>query len=512
MRGLHASFYILLEKDSIMPTTLPHALLVRRNVFVGWLLLAVLAVLAVLAASVSQRVLASEPQAVLADAPVNNYYRIAASSSQYISAADDAASGAGPECTLRDALGIVNAGNTTGTINGCQIAAVGAPASHVYVINLPTGGYTYTLNGSQLDISANTVYLVGDSRDNTIIQANAAPNTATYRVLNVGSGATVEISDVTIRHGNAADGGGIFNSGNLFVNNSILSTNTAVHQGGGICNTGGAVTVKGGVFSGNSADGDSDFCGLGGGIANDSGTGGGASVTVTGVTFVGNSARALVDSECGGLGGGIQNWANDSVTATVTVSDSTFIYNFAGDWGGAIRSGTSAGVARVTLVNSTIFSNTVNNGGGSGIANEGGGLTLINSTIANNSGATGGLVQLPGNNLTPTLEIHNTLIANNGGGDCVVLWGGNLASGDHNIVPNNECNFAAGTSDPHLGPLADNGGSTLTMALLPGSPAINAGNPAYCPATDQRGTPRSPVCDIGAYEVQYTIFLPLIKR
>jgi cysteine-rich repeat protein len=66
--------------------------------------------------------------------------------------------------------------------------------------------------------------------------------------------------------------------------------------------------------------------------------------------------------------------------------------------------------------------------------------------------------------------------------------------------------------DPLLGPLADNGGRTRTHALLPGSPAINAGHPgtpangdAICPTTDQRGVvrPVGPACDIGAFELEY---------
>jgi hypothetical protein len=56
--------------------------------------------------------------------------------------------------------------------------------------------------------------------------------------------------------------------------------------------------------------------------------------------------------------------------------------------------------------------------------------------------------------------------------------------------------------DPKLGPLADNGGPTLTMALLPGSPAIDAGNTSLAPATDQRGfsRPAGLAADIGAFE------------
>ena len=70
------------------------------------------------------------------------------------------------------------------------------------------------------------------------------------------------------------------------------------------------------------------------------------------------------------------------------------------------------------------------------------------------------------------------------------------------------------TDDPFLGPLADNGGFTQTHALGAGSSAIDAGDPSFCPATDQRGVVR-PIgsgCDIGAYEYEPRIFLPLIIK
>lgn len=75
-------------------------------------------------------------------------------------------------------------------------------------------------------------------------------------------------------------------------------------------------------------------------------------------------------------------------------------------------------------------------------------------------------------------------------------------------------NTPAGTStfpDPKIGPLSDNGGPTLTVALLPGSPAIDAGNTALAPATDQRGYPRpfEAAADIGAFE--YGSMLPLLS-
>jgi hypothetical protein len=65
-------------------------------------------------------------------------------------------------------------------------------------------------------------------------------------------------------------------------------------------------------------------------------------------------------------------------------------------------------------------------------------------------------------------------------------------------------------TDPKLGPLANNGGPTPTMALLPGSPAIDAGNTSLAPATDQRGFPRPAglAADIGAFE--YGSVMPTI--
>ena len=85
---------------------------------------------------------------------------------------------------------------------------------------------------------------------------------------------------------------------------------------------------------------------------------------------------------------------------------------------------------------------------------------------------------------------------------------GTLTSLGHNLIGDDTgCGFAPVTGDlvnsvPLLGLLRDNGGPTFTHALLPGSPAIDAGDDARCPSTDQRGVPRpqGAACDIGAYE------------
>jgi hypothetical protein len=84
----------------------------------------------------------------------------------------------------------------------------------------------------------------------------------------------------------------------------------------------------------------------------------------------------------------------------------------------------------------------------------------------------------------------------------------------HNLSSDATCGFnnvgSLNNTDPMLGPLTNNGGPTLTMALLPGSPAIDAGDSSAAPATDQRGFPRPAglASDIGAFE--YGSMLPVL--
>jgi len=143
-------------------------------------------------------------------------------------------------------------------------------------------------------------------------------------------------------------------------------------------------------------------------------------------------------------------------------------------------------------------------------------VTLVHCTISSNGARGivrgGGIGVEPGGGLSVRgpLYLANTLIADNlKGGDCVLSDKGMLEVNIHNLVGDNSC-APAYSGDPGLAPLADNGGYTLTRALLPGSPAIDAIPTSDCPlATDQRGE-RRPVgqtsgatfCDIGAFEGQ----------
>ncbi len=325
---------------------------------------------------------------------------------------------------------------------------------------------------------------------NCVISNNNSENNG-GGIVNFGE---LTLTKTTISRNTAAvDGGGIYNgyyvgsvshqSGKLTITDSIISDNTADY-GGGIYTSayGEVVTVIKSNFSGNSA-----VFANGGGIYTF------GTLSVLDSTFTNNSAD--------GDGGGIYN----SYESTLTVTRSTFSENSALDWGGGIYND-AASILNIT--NSTFSKNSAGSGGA--IFNYRNPfysttLTITNSTFSENSAATGGGIYNMG-----TLNLSNSILANSTtGNDCYHydFNGGTIGVNVNNLietnapVPNN-CGTPTSTADPLLGPLADNGGFTQTMALLPGSPAIDAGDDTNCPATDQRGVTRpfGRHCDIGAYE------------
>lgn len=165
-----------------------------------------------------------------------------------------------------------------------------------------------------------------------------------------------------------------------------------------------------------------------------------------------------------------------------------------------------------SIVDSTISGNTAVGWYGSAVFHTDGVLGLLNSTVAANHAPSWAGAALFVGTFTPasaTLSLTNTIVADNQDFGCFVApWGAGtvvLASGGHNVFSDASCN--PGPTDQvvgnaGLGPLADNGGPTATQALLPGSPAIDAADPAVCPAVDQRGVarPQGPACDVGAVE------------
>lgn len=331
--------------------------------------------------------------------------------------------------------------------------------------------------------------------------------------------------------------GGIYNNGALTLNGSTFSSNSAV-TGGGIFNSNnGRLTMNGGSLSYNSATNVTDG---GAGIYNAFGT-----MTIT---------NAAINSNSAGSGGGVHNIGVATLTS-VTLSSNTVNWNGGGIFNGS-ADGANAGI--MTLNNSTVSYNSSISGFhlGGGIANSAGTMTLTNTTISGNSvdptfgsgGYGGGMwngavmtlthVTVSGNSAfhggglyqdtsspAKAITLTNTIIASGSKGEnCYVLGTAPIGSKGYNLSSDGSCaTYLNQTGDlnntnPKLGALANNGGSTLTHALLPSSPAIDAipSGTNGCGTTiiiDQRGAPR-PIglrCDIGAYEASY-LFLPLILK
>jgi len=313
-------------------------------------------------------------------------------------------------------------------------------------------------------------------------------------------------------------GGAIENWAMLTVTSCTFSGNSAPEGHGGAISNDGTLNVTNSMFSANSASG--TVFGYGGAIGNNNGV-----LTVTDSTFSSNTA--------GFFGGAIGNNAIGNNNGVLTVTDSTFSSNTAGFSGGAIdnnadtlivtsstfssnsanRGGALHNVGTLAATDSTFSRNSATEGNGGAIDNSSGTLIVTNSTFSGNSATGGGGAIYADLENSGTLLVTNTIVANStNGGDCVNT--GAVIDGGHNLI--GDAAHACGLTtlvgvDPMLDPagLKDNGGPTQTIALLPNSPAINAGDADVCSTApvngiDQRGYVRpgtgSANCSIGAFE------------
>ncbi len=229
--------------------------------------------------------------------------------------------------------------------------------------------------------------------------------------------------------------------------------------------------------------------------------GGAVSVPATSVGRLSANRTTFSHNHASGRGGAIDT------LGPVTISNSTFVGNTALD-GAAIF---AFMFSRVTVVNSTFSANVADNsGGGIFIWKSGPAPTIINSTFSHNKAATGAGVTVQG-----SLNLANTIFANSvSGGDCYnTNSAGTINASGVNLIEDGSCAVSGALSgDPKLDALlADNGGRTQTHALLPGSPAFNAGDNASAVDAgnnplqfDQRGEGfariRGGTVDIGAFE------------
>ena len=397
-----------------------------------------------------------------------------------------------------------------------------------------------------ISINANTI-LDGSGHHITISGNNAV------RVFYVAPGVSFSLTNLTIANGSNTSGAGIFNNGGVvtaancnFAGNyaqGVTGTNGGLSYGGGIYNSGN-LTLNSCSFVSNSVIGGASVQNTIGMDGNSGGTGGngyGGAIGNFGTLFLNNSVfqnnfavgGAGGDGNMGWIGnrggqGGVGGFGNGGA---IFNNGSAFLVNdtIALNTGNGGRGG-MGGVGGIAF--SPDYPN--NSGGNGGNGNSGYGAIydlngqcfLTNCTVARNSSVPGaggnggghgwggygggsganGAAGAAGSGLnTSGTHLFNTLVSGNSPVNCL----GALTDAGHNLSSDASCAFAGigslNNTDPNLGPLANYSGPTLTMALLPGSPAIDAGSAVGAPATDQRGVarPQGPGVDIGAFEFQY---------
>jgi hypothetical protein len=291
----------------------------------------------------------------------------------------------------------------------------------------------------------------GNSSSATIDDCTLSDSSAFYN----GSASSAIISDSTLV-GNT--GSAVFNYGNLTINDSTISGNKAVGPDALATGTPSGPYGGGGVYpAGN---------GIGGGI-----------YMAAGALVINSSTIANNQAVGGNNPNGTDGYGNPSPA------------------GNGYGGGLYIAAGTVSINNSTLAGNFA-----------GGGFSYYSAM--DGAGYGGGIYNAAG---PSALQMYDTILADNTADTAGPDLSGSLSSLGHNLIGNTSggTDFAASdllNVNPKLGPLQNNGGPTQTMALLAGSPAIDAGDNTNAPAYDQRGPgyPRivNGTIDIGAFEAQ----------
>ena len=309
--------------------------------------------------------------------------------------------------------------------------------------------------------------------DNPTVDGGGIKNTAT---------GTLKVYHTTISASSYINSspGAIYNEGAAELLDITITNSASYYAGGGILNMGGTLSLIKSTLRENPAR-------YGGGAIDQNG----GSMLILGST---------IDRNYAPVGAGILSEKGRLVIANSTISNNEGYESEAAIY--------AAGP--VTITNTTISSNIYS---GDNVAHLASAVGLRNAYLdhVTITGNTGGSLTSALMAFSP-IRIHNSIVASNGNNDCDSYYA-SITSAGYNLVSNADgCNWipeeddqlgtAAAPIDPMLGPLADNGGPTLTNALLEGSPAIDAGDPDGCLPVDQRGVlrPQGAGCDIGAYE------------
>ncbi len=356
-----------------------------------------------------------------------------------------------------------------------------------------------TLNNLRLiNGTANYAGAIISSSDSLrIVNSELRDNTAatsTGGAINGSSAITIENSSFINNLSGSAGGAISVNGGSLRLENSLLSDNevTAGDGGGAIYAVNSSIDVVDSRFVGNSSGVSGGAMRLRGNLGDNS--------SISGTSFINNSAYT---------GGAIDLLSTQEETLRLIIQASSFSGNQATTLsGGAIYSYAFDGAplndgyfVDVDIVNTTFSGNSAARGGA--ISSQGDSqFTFFNSTIVNNTASQNLSGGLYAENLGNFIIGVNNVIASNSGGDCNRIF----LNGGSNWIEDDSC-IGTAFGDPMLGDLANNGGSTLSHAPLPGSPLIDTGNPFSCSAepvfgVDQRNEPRgTETCFIGAVEV-----------